>query len=293
MSRNLVVRRESKRYPGLFVKKYDRKVFYDGLWTPELMECRGHVEDRSGNIVIRPFTKIFNRFERKTDIPRDEWVTAIQKINGFMAAVTYIPELEKSVVSTIESLDSDFVTMAEEKLNPLVFEISDRFHLKPTTFLFEIVHENDPHVVPEVPGAYLIGMREVSDESPYMSDRALERRLDIVADKMGVHRPDWEEGQFGDIVERARVCQHEGFVIYGKKTALKIKSPFYLTTKFLGRLSKNKMETLANDPLSLKKDLDEEFYPLLETIARTPDFVTMDEQNRMAFIRDFLKGLQQ
>ena len=52
----LVTRKESIRYPGLFVLKYKRKVFYDNLWTPELQELRGLVVDEDWNIVVHPFT---------------------------------------------------------------------------------------------------------------------------------------------------------------------------------------------------------------------------------------------
>jgi hypothetical protein len=46
VKQELLTRKESTRYPGLFVKKYTRKVFYDNLWSEndELLEARGHVE---------------------------------------------------------------------------------------------------------------------------------------------------------------------------------------------------------------------------------------------------------
>lgn len=291
--RKLVTRRESERYPGLFVKKYDRKVFYDNLWNDELIECRGHVEDEAGNIVVRPFTKIFNRFENGTDIPDRTQVVAVRKVNGFMACVTYVPSRGQCVVSTTGSLDSPFVMMAQAHLSNKVFEVCERFKDRPVTFMFEIVHRDDPHVVPEATGAHLIGMRFVDDESGYNSNVEKECELDTIADMMCVMRPNWAQCTFGEIVEQARNCMHEGYVVYSKDVVLKIKSPFYLTTKFLGRLGKNKLQSMAEDPLSFKKQLDEEFWPVLETISQNKaDFMAWDEQDRMAFIRGCLKGLQ-
>ena len=99
--------------------------------------------------------------------------------------------------------------------------------------------------------------------------------------------------RFSEVVREAKECEHEGFVVYSKDLALKIKSPFYLTTKFLGRMGKNKLESMATDPLSFKQQLDEEFWPVLETIdMMKAEFVAMDEQTRMAFIRGCLRGLQ-
>lgn len=291
-SKNITLR-ESKAYPGLFVAKYKRDVFYNGTWDPLTKESRGHVWDTEGNLVVNSFTKIFNRFEGGADIPLATQVIATRKVNGFMGCVTYVPSRGECVVSTTGSLDSPFVAMARELLNDKVFEVSKEFESRPVTFMFEIVHSNDPHVVPEEIGAYLIGMRYVDDESEYNSTAEKEWGLDAIATAMDVKRPEWVECTFGEVVELARKCQHEGYVVYSKDIVLKIKSPFYLTTKFLGRLGKNKLEKIAKNPLSFKNQLDEEFWPILESIEQIKaDFVVWDEQKRMDFIRERLRGLQ-
>lgn len=293
MSKDLYTLRESKTYPGLFVKKYSRHVFYDNLWNDELMECRGHVVDANGATVINPFTKIFNRFENGTDIHRDAECVAIRKVNGFMASLTYVPLYKKSIVSTTGSLDSDFVKMAESMIPRAAVNFCDLHYHHPITFLFEIVHVDDPHIIAEEPGAYLIGARRVDKTTPYHSTAVDEMILDDVATRMKVMRPNHFTARFSDIVEEAKECQHEGFVVYSEDKSLKIKSPFYLTTKFLGRLSKSKMTKLAENPLSLKQQIDEEFYPILESINLVKDqFINMTEQERMAFLRNELARLQ-
>lgn len=286
----LITRKESTRYPGLFVKKYKKKVFFDNLWneSDELLEARGHVETEDGKIVIRPFTKIFNRGENGTDIDRDEQVISIRKINGFMACATYVPEVDEVVVSTTGSLDSDYVKMAEEYITDDIKTIIKEQALKhhnDFTFIFEIVHPNDPHIIQEpFNGAYLIGIRRVSDPNPYMSDFEHEVFLDMMADWFGVHRPHWEICKFGDVVELSKSCKHEGFVVYGhkSKTALKIKSPYYLCLKAAAR---------KKDIMSLDKSrVDEEFYDLIDHIKQNQEeFNALDEQARLEYMRNFLE----
>lgn len=286
----LIQRKESKRYPGLFVKKYSRKVFFDNLWntSDELIEARGHVEDADGNTVVRPFTKIFNRFENKTDIDRDERVVSIRKVNGFMAAATFVPSVGDVVVSTTGSLDSDFVGYAERYINDRVKSVIRGLYGasgKSITYMFEICHPEDPHIVTEEFGAYLIGARTVESEAAYFSTPGLELMLDKIAGQMDVLRPDWQVCRFGDVVVEAEKCKHEGFVVYGQtsKTSLKIKSPYYLTLKACAR---------KKDILSLDKTrVDEEYYGLIDHLKELGNkFNEMEEQARLDYIVKYLES---
>lgn len=286
MSKELIMRKESTRYPGLFVKKYTRKVFYDALWNlnPDLLEARGHVETADGRVVIRPFTKIFNRGENGTDIDRDELCVSIRKVNGFMAAATWVDEVADVVVSTTGSLDSDFVTLAEKYINENVKAyIKSMMYLERGTYIFEIVDPSDPHIVPEDAGAYLLGFRPHSEEGPYFSTPERESELDRTAKAMGVMRPLWDVVRFSTVVYDASSCKHEGFVVYGitSKTALKIKSPYYLHLKMAAR---------KKDIMSLDKTrVDEEYYPLIDHLKEMGEsFTMMDEQARLEYMRNYL-----
>lgn len=274
------------------MKKYSRKVFYDALWneSDELLEARGHVEDANGNTVIRPFTKIFNHGENNTDIDIDEMVLAVNKINGFMAAATYVPSVGEVVVSTTGSLDSPFVTFAEKYINAQVKEWIREAYLrsgKPCTYMFEICHPEDPHIVKEDEGAYLIGARYVDDDSSYFSsvDGDHELSLDLIAGEMGVRRPSWNTLRFGTVVEWAKQCKHEGYVVYGQESraALKIKSPYYLILKLIAR----KKDVMSLD----KKRCDEEYYPLIEHIHSVEEtFNALDEQGRLEYMMSWLEN---
>ncbi len=277
----LVSRRESIKYPGLYVIKYKNKVFYDSLWTPELMETRGLIVDKDWNIVAFPFTKIFNRGENGTDIPLDERVIAVKKINGFMGCITkYRGE---ALISTTGSLDSIYVALAEKYLKPMVSILQPNM-----TYMFEICDESDPHIIREILGAHLIGIRNL-DNGVMLSQRELDAWAShLTQNGFPVERPVWTEMAFSKVVEISKLCQHEGFVVYGKDTTLKIKSPYYLVNKFLARKNMDKLSKMLDNLPELKKTVDEEYYPLLDHIAKNREtYIQLNDQQRLEFMREF------
>lgn len=285
--------RESTRYPGLFVLKYKRNVFYDNLWDDHLVEMRGRVVDTNGETVISPFTKIFNRFENNTDIDRDEECLVIDKINGFMAAMTYIPSIDEVVISTTGSLDSEFVDLAEKHIGRLRDKVRKKYFGVPVTWLFEIVDETDPHIIQENPGAYLIGMRR-TDETVYTTSKYDEVELDFIAEEWKVERPWWRVEKFSDTVKLVKAYTREGVVVYGldSGTTLKMKSPYYLMSKFLGRMRDEKFDLLAADRDRFRAVVkDEEFFPLIDyLIANRFAFIGLDEQRKITHIQNYLKN---
>lgn len=274
----LVSVRMSVRYPNLMVVKYKNRVFYDNLWTPELKEMRGLVVDRDWNIIVRPFTKIYNRHENGTDFPLDKPVVSVRKINGYMAALT-VDRNYGPIVSTTGSLDSPFVEMAE----PYLLRYADSLP-NDTTYIFEIVDPNDPHIVEEKQGAWLIGARCVSS-----GITLAECDLDLLAENLeGVLRPEWRVCTFGKVVEEVKNVRHEGFVVHDRKgNCLKIKSPYYLIKKFLSRTGAQRLSTgwLEEN----KFQWDEEFYPLIDYVKQhNVEFAALDQEGRKAFIEEFL-----
>lgn len=274
---------------GLYVLKYKNKVFYDNLWTPELLECRGTVVDADFNIIQRPFTKIYNLHENGTQIPREEIVIASRKINGFMCAVTeYNGEL---LISTTGSCDSQFVGYASEIINSTaISKLIGSEYFGKYTWLFEVVHPNDPHIIKDDIGLYLLASREKAWGASECFHRQDE--LDCIAHIMECKRPEWYRAEFGHIQEWTKKCKHEGFVCYGLDTTLKMKSPYYLVAKFLARIRGEKLNDIINiNPEYLKQKIDEEFYPLIDNIVRWRDmFTVLTEQERITFIEEFFKG---
>jgi len=148
---------------GIFVLKYKKRVFFDALWNDYLEECRGTIVDKDFNVISRPFTKIYNYGveEKAPNLPGDTKLTAYRKINGFMVAIT--THKGKLLISTTGSTDSPYVNMAREmmlKHKPMKDWESAIMSNDGWTFMFECVHANDPHIVPEEAGMYFLGWRE-------------------------------------------------------------------------------------------------------------------------------------
>lgn len=274
-----------KKYDnGLEIHKYHRKVFYNNRWDedPNLVNARGTVYDAAGNVVQYGFTKIFNFHENGTVINRNHMVRAVRKINGFFAAVSwYNGEI---LVSTTGSLDSDFVQMAKDNL-PLdkMSSLLKQYHN--STFMFEICDERDPHIITEEFGAYLIGAR-----TKYLNSELYpELFLDSVAKLWDVKRPEHKEIRFSDLVEETKKCNHEGWLVYDLEspTVLKMKSPYYLVSKFLARTKK--MEEIFST--NYKQKFDEDFHELIEFIHLNftkEQFLETSEQDRLEIVQDFL-----
>lgn len=274
-----------KKYDnGLEIHKYNRKVFYNNLWNedPNLVNARGTVYDSDGNVVQYGFTKVFNFHENGTVINRDHMVRAIRKINGFFAAVSwYNGEI---LVSTTGSLDSDFVQMAKDNLplDKMEHVLKNRHN---TTFMFEICDERDPHIIAEEYGAYLIGARY----KQLNSDLVDEHYLDCVAVGWGVKRPEHKVVRFSDLVEETKTCKHEGWLVYDLESdvVLKMKSPYYLVSKFLARTKK--MDEIFTT--NYKQKFDEDFHGLIEYIQANytkEEFLETTEQDRLEIVQNFL-----
>lgn len=276
----LVRVRPSESYPELSVLKYSKRVFFDGLWNDYLEECRGLVIDRDWNLVSYPFTKVYNYGveSRAPRLPGDTVVDAYRKVNGFMVAVTW--HGDDILVSTTGSLDSPYVALAREMIQPNLelyretCRAYDRY-----TFMFECVHPSDPHIVPEVSGMYLLGLRPKVLGAPLVVSNAL-------AEKFGAFAVEHTRCTVDELQETVRRVQHEGFVFYTEDgVCSKIKSPHYLVSKFVSRNPRTDKLMRPN----IKQSLDEEYYPLIDAIqANITEFTALDEQSRLAWVRRFL-----
>lgn len=277
----LVRVRPSESYPELSVLKYSKRVFFDGLWNDYLEECRGLVIDRDWNLVSYPFTKVYNYGveSRAPRLPGDTVVDAYRKVNGFMVAVTW--HGDDILVSTTGSLDSPYVALAREMIQPNLelyretCRAYDRY-----TFMFECVHPSDPHIVPEVSGMYLLGLRPKVLGAPLVVSNAL-------AEKFGAFAVEHTRCTVDELQETVRRVQHEGFVFYTEDgVCSKIKSPHYLVSKFVSRNPRTDKLMRPN----IKQSLDEEYYPLIDAIqANITEFTALDEQSRLAWVRRFLE----
>ena len=277
----LVTMRETS--PGLFVLKYRRNVFYDNLWNDQLEECRGTIVDGDFNVVSRPFTKIYNYGveARSPTLADDVRVDAYRKINGFMVAVTWYND--DLLISTTGSTDNDYVNMARSLIDLDRYRhVCREWH--GTTFMFECVHRDDPHIVREEPGMYLLGYRETSWNSKIDLTPSLLRMLTT---DFGSHPVGHLTTTMGELIKLAKKVKHEGFVFYtADGDSAKIKTPFYLTNKWMARNPRTD-KLLTKE---FREQIDEEYYPLLDHIRdNIVEFTALTEQERLAWIFAYLE----
>jgi hypothetical protein len=270
---------------GIFVLKYKKTVFYDNLWNDFLEECRGTIVDTDFNIVSRPFTKIYNYgIEDKAPVLAAETpIDVYRKVNGFMVAVTW--HNGDILVSTTGSTDSDYVKMARELIDIDAYrKVCQEWYN--TTFMFECVHRNDPHIVPEKEGMYLLGYRPKDWSSHVSVDSNLLKMLGV---QFGTLPVEHYRMTVSEMLETVKTVKHEGYVFYTQDgTSAKVKSPYYLTSKWVARNPRtDKLVNLQND---IKKNLDEEYYPLVDAIrGNIVQYTAMDEQARLAWVRQYLE----
>ena len=270
---------------GIYVLKYKKKVFYDNLWNEYIAECRGSIVDQDFNLVAYPFTKIYNYgIEKSAPVLADDVrVTAYRKVNGFMVACTWYRG--DVLISTTGSTDSPYVAMAREMISDNMDRYRDTCeHFEGNTFMFECVHPGDPHIVPEQPGMYLLGMRE-NKYGSRITHEAWPLFLQMAFHSIPV---EVYYTNVDKLLQEVKTVKHEGFVAYTDDgVSFKIKSPYYLTAKWVARNPRtDKLLTQQ-----FREQIDEEYYPLLDHIRNNIDVYTvMDEQARLAWVRNYLEA---
>lgn len=291
-NQRLVSMRETS-HAGLFVLKYKKRVFYDSLWNKYLEECRGTIVDQDFNIVSRPFTKCYNLGieESAPKLADNTLVTAYRKVNGFMVAMTWVNG--DILVSTTGSTDSPYVGMAKELMLKHMCWADWQMEVcaaQGTTLMFEACHTNDPHIIVEKPGLYFLGYRENTWDSQVkgFGVDVANHWTDYATNSLRCYAPESYVIPLAELLEKVKTVNHEGFIFYtNDNVSSKIKSPYYLTSKWVARNPRT--DKLMRD--DFLKSIDEEYYPLVRAIRENIEVYTaMDEQQRLAWVRTFLES---
>ena len=193
-------------------------------------------------------------------------------------------------MSTTGSTDSPYVGMAKEMMLThapwadwqMAFANDD---MQGLTVMFECVHPDDPHIIPEKAGMYVLGYRENEWRSEVKHDPFA---LQEIARMLNCFHAESVTTNMARLKELAKECKHEGYVFYTEDgVSAKIKSPYYLTSKWVARNPRtDKLVDLKND---IKRQIDEEYYPLIDAIrANIVAYTAMDEQARLAWVREQL-----
>jgi len=297
VSNKLAIRRPNKS-SSLFLYKYSKKVFFDNLWhkNDSLLKARGIVLDIAGNIIQHPFDKVFNFGENDSglDINPETEVIAVEKLNGFLGNIGIDPITKKLLITTTGSFDSDFVGYIEDFITPkLRGKLMKFLNQNPQTLSFEVVHPEDPHIIKYEEndmGLWLIGARELNFDSTSKT----EEELDLIALELNFKRPKYFKVKFGDLKNMVKESSLEGFMVRDlstQLTLLKFKTPYYLVTKFLGRMGDNKIKYMFASPKKFKESIDEEFYFIVDRIIDNHslnDFLSMDNSEKIDLVRKFI-----
>lgn len=322
VNRGLVTRKYDDA-TGLYVLKYKNSVFFNNLWGVDdrLLECRGTVVDEDYNIISRPFTKVFNYKENGTTLDPYAHVTATRKVNGFLGVLTaYNGE---PLFSTTGSLSGKYVDLAREVITKQLggdqkvkdFLLHERVRstlsVKNTTveermgeftYMFEICSPDDPHIIYEHPGAYLIGARR-NYQTKMCEEFLSEYALDTLATRWGFLRPVTYKMMFADVLDMIKSHTRdkkeiEGYMIRldslrsaaHDKHIMKIKTPLYLAKKFVMRGGNKKWDLLWAHPELARQHVDEEFYSLIDYLHdewKKEDWISLGEQERRSVVEDF------
>jgi len=277
---------QKKTYPnGLSIYKYKKNVFWDNLWHTDerLLDARGMVLDDEGNKVIWPFTKVFNYQENGTTLPLDKKVIAVRKVNGYLACARWWKG--ELIVSTTGTLDSQYAKWAKELLAD-----SEMFKVYPEyTFMFEICHPEDPHIIEEDSGAWLIGCRYMRN-----GNMLSEMELDSLAQAYCFKRPKWFPTHFDHVLDMKRRRKDvEGWMVIDAtsgETVMKVKSNYYLSKKALMRMGDRRVDILFDNPSLIKESLDEEFWSVAEFITQKfskGEWKEMNDQERRKVIEEY------
>jgi hypothetical protein len=279
VSRGLAI---AKTNANLITFKYHRKVMYDYLWKqePEMLECRGHTYDlNTGKIVLAAPTKTFNYLEDSwwNDVSLDTPVKLYKKFNGFMATVAV--HNGEVIVGTTGTTNSNYVSMAKEMIFNDYPEDSIKKWGNGFTWLFEICHVNDPHIVDEKPRAYYLGGRDnmIGDYIPIRNFIEYESS--------------YHQCTLAQALEIIKDCKHEGYMCYtndGTNRVCKLKSPYYVGKKKLMRAKDSFITELWNEK-GLDK-LPEMWHPIVSELIRDvweADWRAMPEQDRRKVLESY------
>lgn len=288
---------------GFKIFKYHKKVFFKRLWKthPTLEKARGIALDMAGNIIVHPFDKLYNYGEYDTgaNVAPEQKVQVVEKLNGFLGCISKHPFRNELLVSTTGSFTSDFIQYIKDFIDPQVEStLLNYFKDNKTTLMFEVIHPDDKHIIEypqEQNGLWLIGARGLKVHDQVYT----ETQLDTLGEKLGFRRPFWYEAKFGEVLESLQNSELEGFMIRNANNhepIMKIKTNYYLVTKFIGRMGPKMVENMFKNPEQFKaQKVEEEFFPIVDKIVSTYSqeaFLEMAQTDRVECVRNIVNEVR-
>lgn len=128
----------------IWILNYTPQVQAEKLWDIYTMSCRGLVVDSNGNILARPFKKFKNYEEyQSNEIDFNQEFEVYEKMDGSLIILFYYGLVDKWIVASRGSFDSDYSKMAENILNNENLKYLDNTQ----TYLFELITPENRIVV--------------------------------------------------------------------------------------------------------------------------------------------------
>lgn len=299
----------------LSIYKYSREVFYDNLWhkndknTNELLlKLRWIVFDVLWNVVSYPFDKIFNFWEILKDsenniisenkVREDKNYQFVEKLNWFLWVISPHPYKKDILVHTSWSLTWDYAEyikkfISKDKHKKLI----EFFETNKLTLCFEVICAEDPHIIKYSEnefGLYLIWSRDISSKNIENMNLLSEEKLDEIAEKLWFKRPKYFISTLSEVKKDIKNLKIEWYILRDLEITnpvIKLKTPYYLITKFLSRMWNGKFELLFKNKMQFikTKEVDEEYFPVLDYIIENKEtFSQKDNLEKAEFIREFL-----
>lgn len=289
---------------GFKIFKYSKKVFFKKLWKshPMLEKARGVALDIAGNIIVHPFDKLYNygEYDAGSNILPQQKIQVIEKLNGFLGCISKHPFREELLVSTTGSFNSDYIAYIKDFIDEKTeSNLLNYFKNNKTTLMFEVIHPDDKHIIEYDSidnGLWLIGARGLKLKDKIFT----ESQLDSLGENLNFRRPNWYEAKFEDVLESLQNSTLEGYMIRNAETEepiMKIKTNYYLVTKFVGRMGNNMIDHMFNNPEQFKeKKMDEEFFPIVDKIIQKvtkEEFSNMEPNIKVEFVRDITNEVRE
>lgn len=307
---------------NIWIFKYSKKVFYDHLWgsltekeNHFLELARGLVLDKEWAVVSYPFEKIFNYWEKIWDWKGKEIEIKlnkgnyqfIEKLNGFLGVISPNPfDSNRLIVHTQGSLATEenhmynryiIQLLSEKQKNNLLnyFKNNGKF-----TLMFEVIHKEDPHIVSYKENEYglkLIWARNIEWNDYKNMNLLSEDELDVMGKEIWFDRPKHFIDSIENILSSCDKIQNfEGYMVRDINTwkhLVKIKTAFYLITKFLSRMNEwnYKFLFVDKDKFIESKWIEEEFFPIVDYIhANKSKFEFATKEEKLKLIQDFISS---
>ncbi len=268
-----LVRESTYITEGQHLKVYtaEARVYSEDLWGTDarLKECRGIMVNINNVVQTMPFFRLRPYEELAKYLEKFEPIVAVEKIDGFLACVSWVKRTR--VVSVDGMTSGKYVDMANEYLDK-VFPPSNLPRYMHATTMFEICHPDATQTIPEEYGAYLIGQRWHGGKGNFSSEKS----LDMIAKTLNVRRPAWMCMRLNQAIQMSKKCKHEGYIIrkyLNGEPVCTLQSPHFKGKRRLLELSNVDVDQMYNYPGAFAKTLDPEFrafmyYVLMEFSLR-------------------------